>query len=161
MIFLLFTVFFTHLIQSVKKWGLSACTMTTSKKSLQFFPTMWVIPLSLHAGKTKRIMTEQFTPGVCQSGQRQRQKHLHKSEGAVGDQEEFLSMTNQLMQDSLGLFSSQDELIYEEKVDSVLFYTKQRADLTQKEEEFSYRDLPSPICTCIPWGEPCQSLPED
>lgn len=38
----------THLIQSVKKWGLSACTMTTSKKSLQFFPTMCVIPLSLH-----------------------------------------------------------------------------------------------------------------
>lgn len=58
------TASFTHLTQSVKKWGLSACTMTTSKKSLQSFPTMCVIPLLLHRGKIKKnkknIATQQF-----------------------------------------------------------------------------------------------------
>lgn len=53
----MFSKTLTHLIQSVKKWGLSACTMTTSKKSLQFFPTMCIIPLSLCTGKKKKIDT--------------------------------------------------------------------------------------------------------
>lgn len=42
--------------------------MTTSKKSLQFLPTMCVIPLSLHAGEEKQIATEQFTLAMSQSG---------------------------------------------------------------------------------------------
>lgn len=50
----------THLTQSVKKWGLSACTMITSKKSLQFFPTIWVIPLSLWTGKSKYSLQFKF-----------------------------------------------------------------------------------------------------
>lgn len=41
----------THLTQSLKKCGLSAWTMTTSKKSLQSFPTMYVMPLSLQIGQ--------------------------------------------------------------------------------------------------------------
>ena len=39
----------THLTQSLKKCGLSAWTMTTSKKSLQSFPTMYLMPLSLQS----------------------------------------------------------------------------------------------------------------
>lgn len=45
-------------------------------------------------------------------------------------------MTNQSMQNSIGLFSSQDELIYVEKVDRMLFYVQQSAGLMQKEEGF-------------------------
>ena len=41
----------------MKKWGLSACTMTISKKSLQFFPTMCIIPLSLWTEEKKICIT--------------------------------------------------------------------------------------------------------
>ena len=37
----------TYLRLSVKKLGLSACTMIMSKRSRQFLPTMYFIPLSL------------------------------------------------------------------------------------------------------------------
>lgn len=46
-------------------------------------------------------------------------EHLHKAEGTVGNEEEFLSMTDQSMQNSISLFSPENELIYEEKDSSV------------------------------------------
>lgn len=60
--------------------------------------------------------------------------HLHKAKRTVGDEEEFLSMTNQSMQNSLRLLPSQNELIYEEPVDRMLFYVQQCAGWIQKEE---------------------------
>lgn len=62
--------------------------------------------------------------------------HLHKAKRTVGDEEEFLSMTNQSMQNSLCLLPSQNELIYEEPVDRMLFYVQQCAGWIQKEESF-------------------------
>lgn len=99
-------------MQSVKKWGLSACTMTTSKKSRQFFPTMCVIPLSLLAKKKNTFSTaacceSEATTSFC--------VNLHKAEGTVSDEEKLLSMTDQFMQNGVRLISSQDELIWKER----------------------------------------------
>ncbi len=170
MIIVLFTILsdiFTHLIQSVKKWGLSACTITTSKKSLQFFPTMCVIPLSLCTGK-EQIATEQFPLDMSQSGLMKLvatvHSYLHEAEGTVGDKEQFLSLADQSMQNGVSLLSSQNKLICEGGQLSgtvKMFYVQKCAGLMQKEEEISYWDPPWPICTCSLWGEPCQSLPED
>lgn len=81
-------------MQSVKKWGLSACTMTTSKKSLQFFPTMCVIPLSLRMGEKNMTLTDcswTFNLHLSQSGLiktwASNKQNLHKAEGTVGNEE--------------------------------------------------------------------------
>lgn len=48
-------------------------------------------------------------------------QHLHKAKRAVGDEEEFLALTNQSIQNSLSFFASQDELVCGEEEDRMLF----------------------------------------
>lgn len=138
------TASFTHLTQSVKKWGLSACTMTTSKKSLQSFPTMCVIPLLLHGGedekkqkkKKKNIATQQFVSWVRADRKiwATDNQHLHKAKGAVGDEKEFLAMTDQPIQNSLSVFAAQNELVCT-RGDKILFTVQQCADRIQRGEQ--------------------------
>lgn len=82
---------------------------------------MWVIPLSLQTGerRVKHRLQLRFGHG------RRRRVHSHEAKGAVGDEEEFLPVTNQAVQDSVGLFSPLDELIWEE-TGSVFFFPAQQ-----------------------------------
>lgn len=72
-----------------------------------------------------------------------RSAHSHKAEGAVCDEEQLLSVTDQSVEDSVGLFSSQNELIYRGMVERALLCVQQCAGSTQKEKlGTSYPDPP-------------------
>lgn len=101
--------------------------MTTSNRSLQSFPTIYLIPLSLeqhgsqvsltlkgltilaifffqifHYLNTQNIGSEPET--------RQETQNLHKATGAVGDKKHLLAMISQLGQHRTGLLSVADVL---------------------------------------------------
>lgn len=96
----------------------------------------------------KQIATQQLTLSHESEQTHNRQPratdrwHLHKAEGAVGDEEEFLSLADQPMQNGIRLFSSENELICGEEESSVvqsgtvmLFYVEPCVGFLQKEEE--------------------------
>lgn len=109
-----------YLRRSVKKLGLSAWTMTTSKSWRQSGPTMCRIPLSLggegpsgaggrgrlQASATQLESLSRFRPPRGQGG-------LHEAERAVGDEEQLLPMGHQAAQHSERLVPSQDVLLWE------------------------------------------------
>lgn len=61
-------------------------------------------------------------------------EHLHKAKRAVGDEEEFLALTNQPIQNSFSFFASQDELVCEEGEDRMLFNVQQCAGRIRRVE---------------------------
>ena len=109
-----------YLRRSVKKLGLSAWTMTTSKSWRQSGPTMCRIPLSLggegpsgaggrgrlQASATQLESLSHFRPQRGQGG-------LHEAERAVGDEEQLLPMGHQAAQHGKRLIPSQDVLLWE------------------------------------------------
>lgn len=158
---------FTHLIQSVKKWGLSACTMTTSKKSLQFFPTMCVIPLSLRTGKKEKIDTRLQQNSLLwlrvESRRHvpQRAYTYTKLKGLLVMRKSFFPLLTSRCKTAsvsspLRIYLSMKRIRTE-----CYFVWSNVAAWCKKKKGISYQDLPWPICTCSLWGEPCQLLPED
>lgn len=101
--------------------------MTTSNRSLQSFPTIYLIPLSLEQhgsqvsltlkGLTIAIFLFQIfnylnTQNIRSEPEtRQETKNLHKATGAVGDKKHLLAMISQLGQHRTGLLSIADVLL--------------------------------------------------
>lgn len=109
-----------YLRRSVKKLGLSAWTMTTSKSWRQSGPTMCRIPLSLGgegpsgAGGRGRLQAsatqlESLSRALPPRGQ----GSLHEAERTVGDEEQLLPMGHQAAQHGERLIPSQDVLLWE------------------------------------------------
>lgn len=120
----------THLRLSLKKFGFSAWTMTTSNRSLQSFPTIYLIPLSLEQHVSPVSLTrEGLTTFATFSVQfatvkangntgvswKVAHNNLHEATGAVGDEKHLLAMIGQFGQHRAGLLSVADILFCEQE----------------------------------------------
>ena len=105
---------------SVKKLGLSAWTMTTSKSWRQSGPTMCRIPLSLGGegpsgtgvrGRLQASATQ--LESLCPASSPRGQGGLHEAERTVGDEEQLRPVGHQAAQHGERLVPSQDVLLWE------------------------------------------------
>ncbi len=163
-----------HLLTLYNQWRSEVCLPARwqHQRSLSSFSQPCVSFLYPCGEGKKEIATERLTLVMSQRRLRKTwttdSLYLHKTEGAVGDKKQFLSLTDQSMQHSIGLLSSQNKLICEggqlsvtKSGCNVVFICINVLAVCKKRKRTSYSDLPWPICTCSLWGEPCRLLPED